>query len=55
MTYQCHVCKETFEEDWTEEEAEKELQENFPGFKKEECEVVCDDCYERFMKYHKGE
>jgi len=47
--YKCAMCGETYEEDWTEEEAIEELNNNFPGFDKVDCEVVCDDCYKEFM------
>jgi len=48
--YKCAMCGETYEEDWTEEEAIEELNNNFPGFDKADCEVVCDDCYKEFME-----
>ena len=45
--YTCAVCKETFETGWTNEEAEVELAETFPGYTPAECSVVCDDCYKK--------
>lgn len=53
-TYTCAVCKNTFEEDWTEEEAIAELHETFGNFSTDECAVVCDDCYKEFMEDWKG-
>lgn len=47
MSYVCSVCKEEFEQGWSEEEAEAELAETFPGFNKSECDIVCDDCYKK--------
>lgn len=49
MTYVCAVCQQTFEEDWTEEEALAELQENFGNYTPEECDIVCDDCYKKIL------
>lgn len=49
-TYQCAICGKTFEYNWTDEEAEEELKINFgPNMKKEECDLVCDDCYQRIF------
>ena len=44
-TYKCSVCGGIFEKELSEEEAEKQLEEEFPGYTKDECEIVCDDCY----------
>lgn len=46
-TYICSVCGGEFEADWSEEEAEQELKENFPGLSKNDCDLVCDDCYKK--------
>lgn len=43
-TYKCSVCGETYDKGWSDEEAEAELAENF-GVPKEDCDIVCDDCY----------
>ena len=48
-TFQCYMCKGVFEKD-PPGRAEKELEENFPGFSVDECEVVCDDCYKMFLR-----
>lgn len=45
-TYTCAVCGETFDKGWSDEEAEAELKENFPGHAKEECAIICDDCFQ---------
>lgn len=45
-TYKCDACGGVFEYAWTEEEAEAELAETF-DVPKEECGIVCDDCYKR--------
>lgn len=47
--YTCYQCGGVFDmpKDWTDKDAEKELAENFPEWNKEDCEVVCDDCYNK--------
>ncbi len=45
-TYQCYICKNTYEKDQTEEDAVKEMQENFTvAFEPYDCVLFCDDCY----------
>lgn len=39
------MCKETFEEGRSEEEAIAEMKENFGDIPKDERAVICDDCY----------
>lgn len=48
-TYQCARCRRTFSKGWSDEQAETELGENFPGFSTAHCALVCDDCYQLFM------
>lgn len=43
--FKCALCKGEFESAWTEQEAEQELSEKFPGIEKEDCDPVCDECY----------
>lgn len=47
--YQCAMCGEIYklvrDETWSEEKAQAELEQNFPGFDKSDCARVCDDCY----------
>ena len=45
--YQCALCKGVFNFGWSEEEATIELEKNFPGITKEDCAIVCDDCYKQ--------
>ena len=47
-TFICAYCEQEHDLG-PEEEAEKELEENFPGHSKDECAVVCTDCYEEIM------
>ena len=44
--YQCAMCKGIFEKGWTEEEATDELKENFGDISKEDCDVICDTCFQ---------
>lgn len=46
-TYKCAACGETFSKGWSEAEAIDELNDNFPGFTTDECDIVCDDCYKK--------
>ena len=51
-TFTCDSCGETFDSDWSHEEAAAEAQENFPGIDisdRDEAGVVCDACYEHIM------
>lgn len=43
--YVCAGCGETFESDWTDEEAEAEMLELFGNVPLEDRETVCDDCF----------
>jgi hypothetical protein len=45
--FKCFICKEVFEKGWTEQEAIVELNANYPGFTIEDCDMVCDDCYQK--------
>ena len=47
--FQCSICNEIYEKEWTEEEALQELDENFPGYSKDDCGIVCDDCYKKII------
>ena len=50
-TFICAACKGEFKYGWSEEEALEEKNNNFgdiEGFpKKEDCDIVCDDCYKK--------
>lgn len=48
-TFKCSRCKETFKKGWTDEEAEAELKENFPGYEIEDCDVLCEDCFNKTL------
>ena len=48
--YKCAMCKNVYQKGWTEEEAQNELEENFGHHEPEECDLVCDDCYNEIMK-----
>lgn len=44
--YICAVCGEIFEKGQSDEDALEELNKNYPDFSQEECELVCEDCYQ---------
>lgn len=43
--YKCNNCGEIYEYGWSEEEAIKEMVENWGYLPKDERIVICDDCY----------
>lgn len=47
--FKCALCKDVFPKAWTDEEARKEYETNFPQESEdnEEEEIVCDDCYNK--------
>lgn len=47
--FKCAVCKGVFVKEGTDEELEEQLKKEFPGFTKEECDRVCDDCYKEMF------
>ena len=59
MTYTCDVCGGTFQSDWSDEDALREMKRNFGDVAKEDRRIACDDCFrkmtaqlppEQFMK-----
>ena len=48
-TYTCFFCQGVFLKGWSDKEAAAELHENFPGWEKGQCDIVCDDCYKKYM------
>jgi hypothetical protein len=51
--YECAMCKKVFKKGLTDADAEKEFETTFPNTKKEDCELVCDDCYKTIMGWMK--
>lgn len=50
-TFKCAVCKGVFSKETPEEEALAELHQNFgDNVSLEECDVVCDNCYNKIMR-----
>lgn len=43
--YTCARCGETYESGWSEEEMLEEKTQLFGDVSKEECEVLCDNCF----------
>jgi hypothetical protein len=50
-SFTCSRCKGTFEKGWSEEEAAAELARDFAGHRQEDCDELCEDCYQRFMRW----
>jgi len=54
--YKCANCKEEFEfirdETWSEESAKEEYEKTFGEPPSAATSLVCDDCYEKIMRYH---
>lgn len=34
----------------TDDEAAEQLQDEFPGFAPDDCDLVCDDCYKKYFE-----
>lgn len=49
-TYKCCLCGGVFIKGRSHEEALAEYETNFPGKPFQESEIVCDDCYNIFMR-----
>ncbi len=49
MEFKCALCNGVFVAGRTSEEAEKEAVQN--NFDVNECDVVCDDCYNKVMNW----
>jgi hypothetical protein len=47
MQYTCSMCEEVCESEWTEEEAIAEKERDFGSVPLEECDTVCDKCYQQ--------
>ena len=47
--YRCAICGGIFEKGQSEEAAQEEMKHNFPDVDKEDCDMVCDDCYKEIM------
>jgi hypothetical protein len=51
-TFKCSHCGGIFEKGWSDEEALKELEDNFGVTEKnKDVDILCDDCYEEFMSH----
>ena len=48
-TITCAQCGETFQSDWSDEEAQQERAINFPNLSDEDACIVCDPCYKTAM------
>jgi len=45
--YTCAICKGIFEKSTPEDEALAELKEFFGDVSPDDCDIVCDDCWEK--------
>lgn len=45
--FTCAICKETFDKALSDENAADALLTEFPGFDVMDCDVVCEDCYQK--------
>jgi DNA-directed RNA polymerase subunit RPC12/RpoP len=48
--YKCSDCGETFDTDWSDEEASLEFSQNFQGYDIRGAAIVCDDCYNKYIQ-----
>jgi hypothetical protein len=44
--YRCALCGGVFDKGWSDEEAKAEMEQNFPGMKADQEDLVCDPCYQ---------
>ena len=43
--FTCDMCRNTYEKEWTDDEAEAEMKEIWGVIPKEDRAIVCDDCF----------
>ena len=48
--YECAECHGIYEKAWSDEEAIQEKEALFPNVNIEDCEIVCDDCFNNIIK-----
>jgi hypothetical protein len=55
--YTCEACGGVFEtmDDWSDEQALEEYSSAFPDDFDEPRSEVCDDCYDKFMRWREGQ
>ena len=52
--FTCSVCDNTYEKEWTDEEALEERGKLWPSFRNDDdFQVICDDCFIRFKSWNK--
>ncbi len=54
MSFTCNICKGIFEKELSDEEAEEQLKEEFPGWTTDQCDLICDDCYNELYEKSEG-
>lgn len=50
-TYICAICEEQFETVWSEEDAQAEKIAFWGDIPDDECDVVCDDCFQKINPF----
>ncbi len=53
-TYVCTVCGELFKSAWNAEDADAQFEKEFPGGNTENTSVVCQECYDQYLKWKKS-
>ena len=53
--FQCEACGGTFEKGCTNQQALEEMKKNFGDLPEENQAVICDVCYQKFMKWYNQE
>ena len=49
-TFTCALCNQTFEKEWSDEEAIAEAEADFGYFNQAVFDVICDDCYRAMVE-----
>lgn len=52
--YRCCICHGVFVKGWSDEEAVAELSARLPEADPAECDLACDDCFNRIMAIMKA-
>ena len=48
-TFTCSMCGNTYDKGWTDEEAAAEKNELWGSVPLDDCDVVCEDCFQKIM------
>jgi len=50
-SFTCTVCREEFISTWNQEDSDAEYQRRFPDRNNEQASVVCEECYQQYLKW----